>query len=390
MSRRLISRNPDLRRLADEGYEVSIVDARLVVGHVPYVTEDGEVSFGTLVSALAVAGDETIPPGDHVARFAGRRPCDAEGRPLTSLINSEIDEHVDGIHLRFLFSQKPEGGYRDHHHQMTSYIAMLAGPALALDPSATARTYPVVEDDEPDAVFRYLDTATSRAGISASAAKLALDKVGIIGLGGSGGYILDHVAKTPVRQIHLFDGDVFQQHTAFRAPGAASLEQLRGRPFKVDYYTAMYSVMRTGIVPHPYNLTKDNVDELKHMSFVFIAIDEGPPKRDIIAALEEFGIAFIDVGMGLYNVDGVVGGILRVTTSTPQQRDHAHNRIPFGDADPDDEYEHNIQTGDLNGLNAALAVVQWRKLYGSYLNLSHEHHSTFTIGTGALNTEDHA
>src|SRR5688572_24417300 len=105
MSRRLISRNPDLRRLGDEGYEVSIVDNRLVIRNVPYVTPAGTVSFGTLVSALALAGDETIRPGDHVARFAGERPCDSDGRPLTALINSEIDERVgDDIHLRFLFS----------------------------------------------------------------------------------------------------------------------------------------------------------------------------------------------------------------------------------------------------------------------------------------------
>ena len=257
--------------------------------------------------------------------------------------------------------------------------------------TATARTYKVIESDDPDAVFRYLDTASGRAGISDSTAKLALDKVAIIGLGGSGAYVLDHVAKVPVRQVHLFDGDMLVQHNAFRAPGAASVEQLRRRLFKVDYYAEMYSVMRNGIVAHPYYLDEGNVDELKDMTFVFIAIDNGPPKRHIIAALERFGVPFIDVGMGLYNVDGAVGGVLRVTTSTPQQRAHVHERrrIPFDSADPDDEYERNIQTGDLNCLNATLAVIRWRKLYGSYLDLVHEHHSTYTIGTGSLAGDDH-
>jgi len=393
MSRALISRSDDLRRLRDEGYEVAIVDNRLVLEHVPYVNAAGEVRFGTLVSELSLAGDQTVRPGDHVARFAGDEPCDRHGRPLTALINSSINERVgDSVHLRYLFSSKPEDGYRDYHHKITTYIAMLQGHAAALDPTATARTYQVIENDDPDAVFRYLDTASSRAGISHSTARLALDKVGIIGLGGSGAYILDHVATVPVRQIHLFDGDAFLQHNAFRAPGAASIEQLRRRPTKVAYYAEMYSVMRNGIVAHPYYLDADNVDELEAMTFVFIAIDDGPPKRHIIAALEQFGVPFIDVGMGLYDVDGALGGVLRVTTSTPQQRAHVHDRrrVPFDNADPDDEYERNIQTGDLNSLNATLAVIRWRKLYGSYLDLGHEHHSTYTIGTGALTGDDHA
>ena len=393
MSCALISRNDDLRRLRDEGYEVAVVDNRLVVEHVPYVNAAGEVHFGTLVSELALAGDQTVRPGDHVTRFAGDEPCDRHGRPLTALINSSIDERVgDSIRLRYMFSSKPEDGYRDYYHKMTTYIAMLQGHAAALDPTATARSYRVVESDDPDAVFRYLDTASGRAGISDSTAKLALDKVAIVGLGGSGAYILDHVAKVPVRQIHLFDGDMFLQHNAFRAPGAASVEQLRRRLTKVAYYAEMYSVMRSGIVAHPYYLDEDNVDELKEITFVFIAIDDGPPKRHIIAALERFDVSFIDVGMGLYNVDGAVGGILRVTTSTPQQRAHVHERrrVPLDSADPDDEYDRNIQTGDLNSLNATLAVIRWRKLYGSYLDLGHEHHSTYTIGTGAMSGDDHA
>ncbi len=393
MSHALTSRSDDLRRLRNEGYEVAIVDNRLVVEHVPYVNAAGEVRFGTLVSELSLAGDQTVRPGDHVIRFAGDKPCDHHGRPLTTLINSSIDERVDdSIRLRYLFSMKPDDGYRDYHHKITTYVAMLEGHAAVLDPTATARTYRLVENDDPDAVFRYLDTASSRAGINDSTAKLALDNVAIVGLGGSGAYILDHIAKTPIRRIHLFDGARFRQHNAFRAPGATSVGQLRRRLTKVAHYAEMYSAMRNGITEHPYYLDEGNVNDLQDMTFVFIAIDDGPPKRHIITALEAFGVPFIDVGMGLYNVDGAVGGILRVTTSTPQQRAHVHarRRIPLDNADPDDEYERNIQTGDLNSLNATFAVIRWRKLYGSYLDLGNEYHSTYTIGTGTLTGDDHA
>jgi hypothetical protein len=39
--------------------------------------------------------------------------------------------------------------------------------------------------------------------------KLELGKIAIIGLGGTGSYVLDLAAKTPVKEIHLFDGDKF-------------------------------------------------------------------------------------------------------------------------------------------------------------------------------------
>ena len=48
--------------------------------------------------------------------------------------------------------------------------------------------------------------------------------------------------------------------------------------------------------------------------------------------LEEFGCSFIDVGVGL-SQDEALGGILRVTTSTPVKRDHVHSkhRIPLSE-----------------------------------------------------------
>ncbi len=55
------------------------------------------------------------------------------------------------------------------------------------------------------------------------------------------------------------------------------------------------------------------------MNFVFIAVDNGAVKRLIVTKLQEYGISFIDVGMGLYEVDGALGGQLRVTTSTPHR-----------------------------------------------------------------------
>src|SRR5204863_187669 len=108
---------------------------------------------------------------------------------------------------RCSFSRKPAGGYPNYYAKMTGYVNILLGYAQAIDPSATARMYPPIPTDEGESVFRYLDSASSRAQISAITEKLKLGKVAIIGLGGTGSYILDLIAKTPIEQIHLYDGD---------------------------------------------------------------------------------------------------------------------------------------------------------------------------------------
>jgi len=85
----------------------------------------------------------------------------------------------------------------------------------------------------------------------------------------------------------------------------------------------------------------------------------------------------------------LVLSILRVTTITPQKRAHVweKDRIPFSDGDGNDEYFRNIQIADLNALNAALAVIKWKKLFGFYRDLEHDHFSTYTIdGNTLVNT----
>ena len=85
-------------------------------------------------------------------------------------------------------------------------------------------------------MFCYLDSASSRAGISLITSKLALPKVAIVGLGGTGSFILDLIAKTPIHEIHPYDADKLYTHNAFRGAPAASVEELDAAPAKVDHY----------------------------------------------------------------------------------------------------------------------------------------------------------
>jgi hypothetical protein len=396
MSQRLISLNPDLRRLRDDGYQVAVVVGHLVVSHVPYVNAYQQVSYGILVSRLELSGDVTVKPGDHVAYFCGDYPCDQAGTPMTMLVIDGQPPHpvTSDLIADHTFSHKPTpaGSYADYYQKITTYIAILVAPAQALDPDATARTYEPVVDDDQEAVFNYIDTASSRAGISVAAGKLTAARVAVVGLGGTGAYILDLLAKTPARQIYLFDGDTFLQHNAFRAPGAPTIEELRRRPAKVDYLKAKYSAMHCGIAARAYYLDESNVAELDEMTFVFLAIDDGPTKEVIIRRLEHQDIPFIDVGMGIYEVGASLAGLVRTTVSDgpPAQRDAARAQISFGQSMGDNQYSTNIQIADLNALNAALAVIAWKTTTGFYHNLGRKPFSTYAIDTGTLINEDGA
>ena len=390
MSPSLISRSPDLRRLADDGYDIDIVSGHLVIRDAPYVNAGREVKRGIFVSTLDLAGDVTARPTTHVVMFGGEYPCDRHGRELEKIrCGSGRQAIADGLAVDHSFSSKPPNGYEDYYHKMTTYVGIISGPAEAIDASATARPRRVLESGADDTPFKYLDTASSRAVITAVSAKLELNRIAIIGVGGTGSYVLDFVAKTPVRQIHLFDGDDFLQHNAFRSPGAPSLEELRAISKKVGHHAAHYSRMRTGIVEHG-GLGPSNLDELDGMDFVFICIDRSEAKGPIVEKLEQLGTPFIDVGMGLELVDDQLQGVVRVTTSTPSKRDHVRGkkRIALSGGGVDGAYSRNVQIAELNALNAALAVVKWKKLLGFYRDLEEEHFSAYTLDGNSIVNED--
>ena len=387
MSHVLISRSRDLKQLRTDGYNISVHAGHLVMRDVPYVTTTREVKRGTLVSVLQLNSDRTDVPSQHVVHFIGEYPCDKDGTELARIKHGGRHVLTEGLIADHSFSSKPAGGYKDYYEKMTTYANILSGPAQALDPAITARTFRVLPDDD-DSVFHYFDTASTRVGIGATSNKLAIPKVAIVGLGGTGSYILDLVSKTHVTQIHLFDGDVFLQHNAFRSPGAASNEDLDRRLKKVDYYAQLYGRMRRNIIAHPHYVDAGNVADLGEMAFVFVCLDKNEPKQPIIEFLEERNIPFIDVGMGVNLIDGALQGSLRITASTAACRDHVRQRVSLMDAEGNNEYHENIQIADLNALNAALAVVRWKKFYGFYHDLDGEHHCTYEIDGNHLLNED--
>ena len=380
MSQQLIDRSPDLKRLVDEGYEVEIESGHLLLRHVPYVTKGKGIKYGSLVSRLTLAGDVTTKPEDHVVMFAGDLPCDSDGKPLTQIQASDRRQQLGGgLIVDRMFSRKPMGGYSDFYHKMTVYEGMISGYVRPIDPTATARTFATTESHDSESVFAYEDTATSRIGIGAISDKLKVGPVAIVGVGGTGSYILDLVAKTPAPEIHLFDGDRFEQHNAFRSPGAPSLGVLKSAPTKASYCKSLYGHMHLNIFDHGH-IDAATITCLRSMHFVFVAVDNGPSRKMVIVKLIEWGIPFIDVGMGVNESSASLFGQIRSTLYTGKpQDDSIMASLPLSDIDVDNDYSRNIQIAELNALNAALAVIKWKKLLGFYVDIEQEHSSYYQI-----------
>jgi len=388
MSQQLIVHSPDLKRLQDEGYEIEATSGGyLIAHHIPYVNKERMVKYGKLIVQLTMNSNVAKYQKNcsrHVINFMGEYPCNKDGSEISAIRHGNPNTPLgNGIVMNWSFSNKPQNDYNDYYEQVTRYIEIISAQAIAIDDTATAKTFKIIES-EYNNVFQYVDTNSSRANIYHINNKLRNQKIAIIGLGGTGSYILDLVAKTPVTEIHLYDSDTFLQHNAFRAPGAASKQVLELKKKKVEYFSDSYSNIHKGIKPHAENITVENICQLSQMSFVFVCIDDGNARNIIVRQLLKMGISLIDVGMGVQTVDDMLIGTVRTTVVTPSKYDHISTRIPTVENYVENDYSTNIQITDLNALNAILAVIKWKKMFGFYQDVSNEYHSTYSTNDSNL------
>jgi hypothetical protein len=61
--------------------------------------------------------------------------------------------------------------------------------------------------------------------------------------------------------------------------------------------------------------------------------------------------------------------------------------VDFGEIDPNDPYMENIQVAELNSLNAALAVLWWKKWSGIYVGSKRVYKLLLDTYLDALHTE---
>lgn len=366
----------------------------LVISQMPYLKAAGSVGRGILLVPLTMAGDGVIAPTTHTAHWIGDIPCEADGTDLRGVnITGTTSVMLPGTRAARMICCKPRAReFHDYVEFVATYEALLGSPIGATDAGATARVR-----SRPSVIgtrsgpFAYVDTATPRAALGPVMDTVRGQTIGIIGLGGTGSYVLDLVSKCPVDSIHLFDDDVFEQHSAFRAPGAATVDDLRARRRKVDHFASVYAGMHRRIVPHAVRVEARTAPLLDVLDFAFVCIDDAASKPPIMDRLEARGIDYVDVGMGLHGSDhGIVGAVR--TTLVASGDCSMLDRIPVV-GDPEGVYSTNIQICELNALNAALAVIAWKRHRGFYHgngSRGGSSNSVYVVDGGHIHKEERA
>ena len=380
MSQAVINHSPDLLRLQNEEFQIEVTGGYLAIHQIPYLNSQKEIKSGILVMSLTDAGNIAIKPKDHTAFFVGEHPCNIDGSIVTSLVNSPQNTKLFGdITSDFYLSCHPDGRtYSDFYDKVSTYVNIISSPALNFNKDTCAKLKKPILVHEDDSPFVYMDTNASRSNI-AFMNKLFLPlKIAIVGVGGTGSYLLDFIAKTPVSEIHLFDADVFNSHNAFRAPGAASVDELNAQPSKVEYLGRKYSKMHKRIICHNEYITRDNIEILKTMSYVFLSIDSVDVRNEISKYMIDSGLSFIDSGLGINLSDNKLSGLVRITSGFPGH--YSHLKEAFRGIDiKDDVYESNIQIAELNAFAAIQAIIKWKKLIGFYRDSFNEKNSVYSI-----------
>lgn len=383
MFQKLVSRNDDIRRLVEKGYAVAFESNYMIVRDIPYLDNELNLQIGAIVSKLVFVDQEQVTQDDHQIFFAGSAPHNLDGKQIQNLggglTQLALGEASSDVVVQRSFSNKPKvaGRFTDFFEKIESYVSIISGPAIELH-NANPYTFRVKEN-EPDSVFKFHDTLTSRAEITDLSAKLKNDVIAIIGLGGTGAYILDFIARSPVKEIRCFDLDHFHVHNAFRSPGRVETSEL-GQT-KAAVYGSRYDNFRTGVVIQPKYIDLSCSTDLDGVTFAFVCVDKGSSRAEILELLISKGIPFIDVGMGLSRRQGSLNGMLRVTYFSAENGATVKEKGLVEVTDRQDNlYQANIQIGELNALNACLAVIRFKQLRGFYCEDSPIYHLLFGVG----------
>lgn len=386
MSHALVSHNDDIRRLVEKGYAVAFDDNHyLVIRDIPYLDHEKNLNIGAIVSKFKDLGNDRIEQVDHQVFFAGGVPHGLDGNPIPNLAGGPttlaMGKSSEDVVVQRSFSNKPpSGAFPDFFAKIESYVNILSGPAIELH-GADPLTFRVVEAGESDSPFKFRDTLTSRAEIGDLNAKFKNDVVAIIGLGGTGSYLLDLVVKTPVQEVRGFDHDLYHIHNAYRSPGRLLDEGELNSP-KAEVLQARYENFRTGLTMKRLFIDATSLAELDGVTFAFVCVDKGSARAGIFDVLIAKGIPFIDVGMGLSRREGALDGMARTTYYSPENARLMRDRGLTELVDhPDDEYRTQIQIAELNALNASIAVLRFKQLRGFYRSEAAPDHSLFAIGT---------
>lgn len=387
----LISLNEDLQKIQNEGISFDVRSGNFVADCVPYLTESKEIKAGILVFPMNMVDKIIKEPKEHTAFWVGGKPCEMDGTPIKGLGIAEMHNPLfDTIVSDYRFSCYPDKGmYPTYYDKILNYWRVITAPAVNTDPLACRKLKKQKLIKPTDSKLVYWDINSSRAHIAGLTDMFKGMKVAIIGLGGTGSYILDFIAKLPLDEIHLFDSDIFKQHNAYRAPGAAPSQILERNITKVQYLSEVYRQMNEAIVPHPEDINPDNKDFLLGMDFIFLCIDNAAVRNEIAHFLIQNNKKFVNSGIGVSLRDGGLAGIIRVSFGEPNQYQHLNDAFDATtEAGEEDLYRDNIQIAELNAFAAMESVFRWKQSLGFYQNSTITYDIEFVMNKNKIIYDD--
>ena len=328
----------------------------------------------------------------HAVRIATDVECDglvyqADGTPIGHYLKGDGKTWSE-ISIRKGRKGRPEEDEsgRDLVHRYAKQIVGAAWAAGHSEPAAPSAPNP----------FHIPNTFESRAAIAPVQDRIRGQRIAIIGLGGTGAYLLDLMAKTPVSEIHLLDSDCVDWHTLMRAPGAPTTDEIEIVPteslLKVNYYHSKYKALRDGIHPHPIRVDNPlNFAEFLSdhpIDFVFICIDqltEGDSARQdaVYHAVMEAGVPFIDSGVSIMLEDGAIRGAV-TTSSYDAGSDAWKGAIPNARLEGGEPGYRNVQLPEVNAAAATFAVMEWRRRTGQYVSETLSFYQKFRLEKGQV------
>lgn len=388
----LASHNAFIKDLDEIGYQVDFVAGYLIIYGLPYLDEHGGLQHGDWASPVDLNG-AVIDPSKHQAWWRGGRPHDQNKRPLR--LGGGADRVTVAPNFitdqSFSFKLLDENGAKRLYHtfeeKVQTYLDAITGPALSEFPEATPLRGIEVKAAAQGSPLRFPDTMSARYHINDISALLRGKKVAIIGLGGTGAYILDFIARTHLERIALFDDDKIHVHTIFRIPGFIlnAIGEL-----KVNALARQYSHWHAGIEPVPEKITPENVGRLRDFNFVFVSVDDGPSRRLIVDWLSANGIPYVDSGMGLDRSAVGLSGFVRITGVDRKafEANVGTARLPVENAQIN-EYRKQPQITEFNAFNASLAVMRFKQHF-KLLDLDlMEEASSFIFDSAMLDIDAH-
>ena len=388
--RELANRNPFVKDLEEQGYLLDFVGGYFLIYGLPYLNGQGELAYGDWATPVDLSAEGVLgPPSNHQAWFRGGLPHDQNGRQLRLGGREHKVRVAEGFETDNSFSYKllnPTGqmrSYNSFEEKVRTYLDTITGPALTKFPDVTPLRAIEVKAAEQGTPLRFPDTLSSRYHMNDVSRLLEGKRVAVVGLGGTGSYILDFIARTHLAEIAVFDDDKVHVHTIFRFPGfiphAIGLQ-------KVDALGRQYGHWHANITLVAERVTETNIERLRGFDFVFLAIDHGPSRIFIADWLSANGIPFVDCGMGLNRVPVGLNGVVRVTGVDRAAYEETARTVFLPGDDPNGgEYRKQGQIAELNARNATLAVIRFKQHFAIYDRLDEA--SSFIFETSSFEVD---